>query len=93
MSAAEHSYENELRQLADNLVSTSRKRADLKLAHVPSPQSPNPLCRVQEYLVQLKLCTELMTDWLKECKELVFIVSVISFFVWGVIDALIKTHR
>ena len=92
MSAAPHSYESELRELADNLVSTTSKRGDLKLVQVAPSQSPKPLCRVQEYLVELKVCTTLLTEWMKEFKELIVLVSLIGFFVWEVIGVMIRLH-
>jgi len=90
MSAAERSYEKELHELADNLASTVRKPGQLKL--VAATARRKPLCRVQEYLVELKVCTTLLTEWLKEFKELVVVVSLLGFFVCEVIAVLSKLH-
>lgn len=90
MSAAERIYEKELSELADTLASTNSERGRLKLVRATS--SRKPLWRVQEYLVQLKVCTTLLTEWLKECKELVVVASLIGFFVWEVITVMIKLH-
>jgi hypothetical protein len=86
MSAAIKPYEYELRRMADELAN-----AQSKLKLIGSPR-PKPLGRTQAYLVSFKECTVLLTDWLKEFKELMVVVSVICFFVWGVVDVLIKLH-
>jgi len=94
MSAVLQPYDRELRLIANDLFDKTRAKREGKQSD-PTPMGPpprQPLCRVQEYLVQLKVCTELLTACLKEFKELIFIVSIISFFAWGVVDLIIKLH-
>lgn len=51
-----------------------------------------PLSRLQEYLVQLKISITLLRELLIEIKELVVVVALIAFFVWGVIQLLKHLH-
>jgi len=89
MSTAIQPYENELRLLANNLVNAANAQRQIKQITAPPKK---PLGRVQAYLVELKTCTVLLTDWLKEFKELIIVVSLICFFAWGVIDLIMKLH-
>ncbi|HKO44782.1 MAG TPA: hypothetical protein VJU84_16000 [Pyrinomonadaceae bacterium] len=87
MSAALKPYEYELRKMAAELASNAKR--ELKLI---DPASRKPLYRTKAYLVSFKECTVLLTEWLKEFKELIVVVSLICFFVWGVIDVMMKLH-
>lgn len=87
MSTAIKPYEYELRRMAAELASNAKR--ELKLI---DPTSQKPLHRTQAYLISCKECTVLLTEWLKEFKELIVVVSLICFFVWGVIDVMMKLH-
>jgi len=47
-----------------------------------------PLSRVQAYLKELKICITLFRDVLVEVKDLLAILTVIIFFIFGVYEAL-----
>lgn len=51
-----------------------------------------PLSRLQEYLVQLKVSITLIRELLIEIKELIVVVALIAFFVWGVIQLFKHLH-
>jgi hypothetical protein len=51
-----------------------------------------PLSRLQEYLVELRVCTTLLRELLVEIKELAVVIALIAFFVWGVIELFHKLH-
>jgi uncharacterized membrane protein YhhN len=51
-----------------------------------------PLRRTQQYLVELRVCTTLLKDWLLEVKELTVVLALIAFFVWGVIQLFKSLH-
>lgn len=82
MSTAIQPYESELRLMAEVLVTsagTSRAAAPV-LTH-PS----KPLGQLQEFLVELKVCTALLNEWLLEFKKAVIVASLTFFFAWEMI--------
>ena len=96
MSTKAISYEVPLRFLASELATANRKRLRSSVPQIPTvttkpqiPNTPKPLGRLEEYLVQLKHCTSLLREWLVEVKDASFVLALI----WGLIDLLIKLHR
>jgi hypothetical protein len=59
------------------------------LPSVHSSKSENkPLQRTQQYLVQAKVCLKLIRELLELVKDIVVILSLIAFFVYGVVQLL-----
>lgn len=54
--------------------------------------STKPLSRLQEYLVETKHCVALFRELLVEVKELIVVLALIAFFVWGVIELFKHLH-
>ena len=54
--------------------------------------SGKPLGRLQEYLIESKVCVGLVRELLVEVKELVVVIALILFFVWGVIELFKRLH-
>jgi hypothetical protein len=58
------------------------------IINVPPPEPPNrPLGRVQQYLIELRVCTGLCRELLIEIKDLLSITTLILFFLLGVWEA------
>jgi hypothetical protein len=53
-----------------------------------SDEPPKPLSRLQAYLVETKKCVGLLREILVEIKDLLAILTVILFFIFGVYEAL-----
>lgn len=51
-----------------------------------------PLARLQAYLIESKVCVGLVRELLVEVKELVVVIALILFFVWGVIELFKRLH-
>jgi hypothetical protein len=51
-----------------------------------------PLRRVQQYLVELRVSITLLRELLVEVKELIVILALIAFFIWGVIQLFQHLH-
>jgi hypothetical protein len=62
------------------------------LQKVSPPPPVKPLFRVQQYLVELKVSAILLRELLVEVKELVVMLALISFFVWGVLALFRHLH-
>jgi hypothetical protein len=54
--------------------------------------SQKPLRRVQEYLVELRVCISLLKEVIIEFKELIVIVALLAYFIWGAINEFKRTH-
>jgi hypothetical protein len=57
-----------------------------------STNAGKPLARLQAYLVESKVCVGLVRELLVEVKELVVVIALILFFVWGVIELFKRLH-
>jgi len=64
--------------------------SESKLIHPTTPDKP--LRRLEAYLVELKTCVILFRELLVEIKELAVVLTLIAFFVWGVIELFNKLH-
>jgi hypothetical protein len=54
---------------------------NLQKSSQQSVSDNKPLRRTQQYLVELRVCTTLLKDWLIEVKELTVVLALIAFFV------------
>lgn len=59
----------------------------------PPDFEKRPLYRFQEYLRQLKVSIILLRECLVEVKELIVLVGLIFFFVWGMIELFLRLYR
>jgi hypothetical protein len=64
-----------------------------KLAPRNSLDSAKPLCRLQQYLVELKVSVILCRELLVEVKELVVLLGLITFFAWGMVELFLRLYR
>ena len=60
---------------------------DVHLIHTSRSEN-TPLQRTQQYLVQAKVCLKLVRELLEEVKDIVIILSLIAFFIYGVVQLL-----
>jgi len=51
-----------------------------------------PLAWLQAYLIESKVCVGLVRELLVEVKELIVVIALILFFVWGVIELFKRLH-
>jgi hypothetical protein len=51
-----------------------------------------PLRRTQEYLKELKVSVTLLRELLVEVKELIVVLALIAFFIWGVVELFQHLH-
>lgn len=68
---------------------------DNELDKVPlnSPDSEKrPLSNAQEFLKQIKVCAVLLRDILLEVKDLVVVIGLIAFFIWGFAQLFQRLH-
>jgi len=53
-----------------------------------SPSPPNPLSHLHAYLKDIKTCLALLSEILVEFKNVLVVITMIAFFVFGVYEAL-----
>lgn len=56
-------------------------------------QAGKPLFRLQQYLTELKVSVILCRELLVEVKEVIVLLGLIAFFLWGLIELFLRLYR